>query len=277
MMYQEGESRLAFDSLSLFTPRGKSGSTTERVVRKPGWGGSWNEKLHQQAPGFLKFIANVPVVCWVFLAVMAALSAAYYSNEMNFWRLRTEANESDIVRLISKRIADEFDPAVDDLLILSADPELRKYLANPSASQKAKLEQELLIWSETKTDYYAIRFIAENGKEIARVDSDRGGPHVVAAEKLRDLSKRFYFTSTLSLDREEIFVSPFDLNLLHEKIEQPLHPTVRFGTPVFDAQGRKRGALVFNYAGRKILREMDAETGGGGGQAMLLHFDGFSR
>ena len=86
--------------------------------------------------------------------------------------------------------------------------------------------------------------------------------------------KRYYFKDTLRLAREEIFVSPFDLNIEGGKIEEPLKPTIRFGTPVFDKKEEKRGIILLNYLGENLIntiRQLDY----GISSVMLLNSEGF--
>ena len=56
---------------------------------------------------------------------------------------------------------------------------------------------------------------------------------VVAEKDLQNKSQRPYFFNTLKLNRNEVYVSPFDLNIENKKIEIPLKPILRFATPVF--------------------------------------------
>src|SRR5205085_875061 len=70
-------------------------------------------------------------------------------------------------------------------------------------------------------------------------------------------------------------MSPFDLNVEHEKIERPLKPAIRFATPVFDRRGVKRGVLVLNYFGAALLRKLAVVAVNVPGATFLLNRDGF--
>jgi signal transduction histidine kinase/CheY-like chemotaxis protein len=114
--------------------------------------------------------------------------------------------------------------------------------------------------------------------ERARVNYTRGVPQIVPVDLLEDVSERPFFVRALGLDRQEVYVSRFELNAEGDRIEQPPHPTIQFSTPVFDPDGLNRGVLVFNYDGKKILDEIDrvkAEMRETPGKVMLLNAEGY--
>src|SRR6266851_7872687 len=228
---------------------------------------------NQLRPGEL--ISSVGAVSWVLLGLLAVACYSVYFTRMNFWRVRMEANETEIIRLIVERVSAGFEPAVADLLILSENPQLSAYLAHPSQAERTAMELELLRWCRRKTDYFEIQMLNDKGVEIARVNYNHGAPVVVPMDELRDVSERTYFVRTLTLDRQEVFVSPFELNVNEGRVEQPPHPMVLFSTPVFDQEGYKRGVLIFSYEGQKILDKIKAETGGSVGEIMLLNANGY--
>jgi len=234
-----------------------------------------DEKARQNRlrPGEL--ISSVGAVSWVLLGLLAVACYSVYFTRMNFWRVKMEANETEIIRLIVERVSAGFEPAVADLLILSENPQLSAYLAHPSQAERTAMELELLRWCRRKTDYFEIQMLNDKGVEIARVNYNHGAPVVVPMDELRDVSERTYFVRTLTLDRQEVFVSPFELNVNEGRVEQPPHPMVLFSTPVFDQEGYKRGVLIFSYEGQKILDKIKAETGGSVGEIMLLNANGY--
>ncbi|WP_319499693.1 ATP-binding protein [uncultured Draconibacterium sp.] len=106
--------------------------------------------------------------------------------------------------------------------------------------------------------YDQIRLLDIEGKEILRVNLKDSVAVVVAQEDLQNKSHRPYFRNTLKLNQDEIYVSPFDLNIENERIEIPLKPILRFATPMFNEKGEKKGILVFNYLGAYMLRSFES-------------------
>jgi hypothetical protein len=105
--------------------------------------------------------------------------------------------------------------------------------------------------------YDQIRLLDERGMEVVRVDLIRETPVILPGERLQDKSERYYFRDSFKLGRGEVFMSPLDLNVENGRIERPLKPMIRFGTPVFDGQGRKKGLVVINYMAASLLRILD--------------------
>ncbi len=233
------------------------------------------ETTDQRSLLLRQLISSIGAVPWLFLALVCVACYLYYATQMSFWRVQMESNETETVGLTVQRLGAGLRPAVTDLLILSENPEVLSYLGHPRDAERKAMELELLRWCRRKTDYFEIRMLDDKGVEIARVNYNHGAPVVVPMDELRDVSEQPYFVRTLALDRQEVFVSPFELNVEGGKVEQPPHPAILFSTPLFDQEGYKRGVLIFNYEGQRILDKIEPERGGSLGQVMLLNADGY--
>jgi signal transduction histidine kinase/CheY-like chemotaxis protein len=237
-----------------------------------------NKKIFSASVQLHEILANIAAISWLFLALLCAISCFYYVAEMRFWNVKMEAQETEIVHFTAQRIGSHFEPAVADLLLLSESPQILTYLAHPGEAERTNMDLDLLRWCRRKTTYFAIRLLDEKGMEVAKVNYNHGEPLIVPEDRLEDVSERPFFVHTIDLDRQEVFVSPFELNVEGDRIEHPLHPAILFSTPVFDNDGLKRGVLVFSYEGRRILDEVDhtkAEISGSVGEVMLLNADGY--
>jgi signal transduction histidine kinase/CheY-like chemotaxis protein len=237
-----------------------------------------NEKASSVPIAPREVLANVAGITWFFLALLGAVSCFYYFSEMKILHARMEAKETDVVRLIGQKILSHFEPAVADLLVLSEDSAIMTYLAHPREAERTAMDVEFLRWCRRKTAYFEIRLLDDKGLEVAKVNYNHGAPLIVPEDELQDVSERPFFVWTLGLDRQEVLVSPFELNVEGDKIEQPPHPAILFSTPVFDNDGLKRGVVVFSYEGQGLLDELDktkAEIGGSADEVMLLNSDGY--
>ncbi|WP_230967809.1 response regulator [Nostoc sp. WHI] len=189
-------------------------------------------------------------------------------------------NETRNVDLQAKIAASDFNLIKSDLMFLTTQNELQSMLNRPvGATETLELRQaiakEYVSMSQQKQLYDQIRFLDTTGKEIVRVNLNQGQPSVVRDEKLQVQAKRYWFKDTLPLQSGEVFVSPLDLNIERGKIEQPLKPMIRFGTPVFDSQGQKRGIVVLNYLGEKFIQNLQKENSTTLGETLLLNADGY--
>jgi len=227
--------------------------------------------------GLRLVLRNFPALSWLLLALIAAGTFVLYFAQMKFQQLELLSNQARVVMAVTKRVGVEFEPAVEDLLLLSESPELANFVERGDEENRRKLGEEFVRWSRSKRDYFKIRFLDADGIEVVRVNYNQGSPYVVPAADLQQKSNRYFLTETMKLRNGELYVSPFDLNLDQGVIEAPPHPTIRFGTPVFDRAGRKMGALLFNFEGRKLLGEIQGEEDHAkfAGQVFLLNAEGY--
>jgi len=140
----------------------------------------------------------------------------------------------------------------------------------------ADLNLGYLNFSRQWALYDQVRLIDETGMELVRVNFNYGEPYIVSERDLQNKRGRYYYDDSIKLGRGKIFVSPLDLNVEQGEIEQPLKPMIRFATPVFDQNGEKRGIILLNYLGTKLLQRFSSEPGmSTGSQKMLLNSNGY--
>ena len=196
-----------------------------------------------------------------------------YQKDVANERLLNQQAGSHLVDLLGNIITNELKTAESDLLYLANQAPLRSYLAGTAASQK-ELEDEYLLFSKQRGVYDQIRYLDATGMERIRVNYNGGQPSAVPEKKLQNKADRYYFWRSMRLERGQVFISPFDLNQEHGKIEVPHKPTIRFGTPVFDDKG-VRGILVLNYLGAGLLGKLAQVSATFPGSVLLLNVDGY--
>jgi signal transduction histidine kinase len=210
------------------------------------------------------------------LIITAGIVLLIYYTQASSERAITESREQRTVELQTQIIAANFETIVSDLMFLSEQQELHAMLADATnGPTKAALLAEYLSMSGRKGLYDQIRFLDDTGMEITRVNYNQGEPVIVPDEKLQNKGDRYYFADAFQLDRGQVFVSPLDLNIEGGQIEQPLKPMIRFGTPVFDQDGQKRGIVLLNYFGADLLQNLEEAAANATGDVMLLNSEGF--
>ena len=163
---------------------------------------------------------------------------------------------------------------VSDLMVLAR--HIEELISGGELGPEAvDLERSFAIFAEQKRLYDQIRFIGTDGYEILRVNLHDGRGIAVPSAQLQDKSDRYYFTAASGLDAGWIYVSPLDLNMEHGRIERPLKAVMRFATPVTDRTGRRRGILVLNYLGQRLLDELDRTRSAIADHASLLDPRGY--
>lgn len=219
-------------------------------------------------------IKNFLTVFLPLSALVGVVIGTIYYQQVQTEKVLLKTNEFRKVDLQTKVISGDFHSVVSDLMVISKQNELQRVLEGVNGQQQA-LSQEFLLFSGYKKLYDQIRFLDRSGKEVVRVNFNQGEPAIVPEEKLQVQAKRYWFNDTLRLNQGQVFVSPLDLNIERGQVEQPLKPMIRFGTPVFDRRGEKRGIVVLNYFGTKLLDNFNQAFANASSQGMLLNADGY--
>lgn len=192
-----------------------------------------------------------------FLFLLAAIAATHYYTNYRTQKATLQSGEALNVELARQSLISDIDAVVSDLMFL------RQYLESDGLtgreghgglSRVSQVSGVFAHFAGNKRLYDQIRYIDERGSEVVRINYREGRPSVVPPRQLQNKSSRYYVEEGLRLKPGGIYISPFDLNVEDGRIEDPYKPMVRFVTPVFDTQGRRRGMLVLNYLGDRLIR-----------------------
>jgi len=210
-------------------------------------------------------------------ALIGSLLVVIYYADTGNEENTTAAYTSKTIPLLQNVIQGELKSVISDLKMLALHRALRNKLYKISAIDEINkaIGYELLMLSTTHKTYDQIRLLNKKGMEIIRVSYNNGQPIIVEEESLQPKGDRYYFKEIMKLKSGEIYISPFDLNMEHGKVEKPLKPMIRLGTPLFDNTGHLHGALVINYLGNNLLNTFKAISTNIPGQTMLLNADGY--
>lgn len=163
-----------------------------------------------------------------------------------------------------------------DLNALSTHHDLRFALDDNAPSDIwQRFAKDLSDFAKAKRTYDQVRFIDHTGMERVRINYDSGLCRIVPQSELQLKVSRYYFTEAMSLSAQEVYVSPFDLNIEHGEIEQPVKPVIRFAKVVLGSDGRRRGVLILNYFGRVLLDSFANNNLNYKGGIMLLNDEGY--
>lgn len=161
-----------------------------------------------------------------------------------------------------------------DVLVLAHSPAARLYAREPGEVEKRRMIGLFSAFSREKRFYDQIRYLDARGLEIVRINHVDGRAVAVPDAELQPKGGRYFFRDSFQLNDGEVYVSPLDLNIEHDRIEEPYKPVLRLGTPVFDDTGRKHGVVIVNYSAKEMLDEF-REAMGSDSEAMLLNRDGY--
>ena len=187
---------------------------------------------------------------------------------------RKKSQEANRIELVKERVTRDLSVVDTDLRVIVNMPLFQEYVNSGNPLLKTKIEDFFLNFSRETKRYDQMRYLDTDGHEVFRVNYNNGYPAIVPSNKLQNKRERYYFIDTIKLNKDEIFVSPLDLNMELGKLERPFKPVIRYGTPVFDNNNNKKGIILLNYLGSKLLRIFREEK-----QAlystMLLNRDGY--
>jgi diguanylate cyclase (GGDEF)-like protein len=139
----------------------------------------------------------------------------------------------------------------------------------------ADVEDHWLAFANRKMIYDQIRFIDVDGNEVIRVNYTDDGATLTDSDALQNKADRYYFTETIGLDDDQIYISKLDLNVENNQIEQPIKPMIRLATPYYGARGQLAGIVVLNYKAEDMLSQVEKIASTSQGQIFMLNADGY--
>lgn len=158
-------------------------------------------------------------------------------------------------KLLQKAVNNEFSLKI---------PSHEKNPGNEQAETLDALADDWKVLLTASKVYDQIRWIDATGQERIRLDYHEGEVTRTPELALQNKASRYYFQQALKLDsvRDEVYLSPFDLNIENDLIEMPRKPMIRIVHPVLDAQGVNRGFVVLNYLGETIFKNIQYQVEG---------------
>jgi len=214
--------------------------------------------------------------CPLFLIpISLLLLASYwaYSAESHHDHQLLKQQQQHNLTLLENHFNHELKSVITDLKFLSKQNELNNLLKQ-QVEAKTNLAHEFQSFSQFKRKYDQIRFINLAGQEQVRVNLNQDHAIVIPEPQLQDKSDRYYFTETLSLAKEQVFLSAFDLNIENGTIEIPIKPVIRLATPIFNTDKQVSGIVILNYLGQYLLTPL-ADSADSPSHNFLINQQGF--
>ena len=204
------------------------------------------------------------------ITLFVLLFAGHYLDRQ-FEKQHWMAAQAKTVATITAEASRYYYESLSDLLVLADNREL----FSGSEKSNTELGSEFERIARISRSYHQLRFIDTTGQEMVRVNFSGNTPTKVSNEKLQNKAHRPYFQKSINLKKGEVYISRFDLNVEHQKLEQPYRPVIRFATPVFDPEGKKSGILVLNYLGEKLLHQFVVNDRENKSHLLLLNDQGY--
>ncbi len=220
-------------------------------------------------------LVRFAAVFFPLLIVLLTTASGHYYTEQRLARLKLEADEIRNLDLAYQVIVNDLQTVASDLMFLSQLNELQEMVERPDLRTAMMLSREFLLFSENRGNYDQVRYLSADGAELVRINYHDGHPRIVQSNQLQSKTDRYYFREAMALDKGEIYISPFDLNVEHESIERPLKPVIRFATPLFDNLGRQIGILMVNFLGDRLIQHFHQAAVNIANHVHLVNADGY--
>ncbi len=229
---------------------------------------------------FQKFIPNSVLgrTALIFLPLALATVLVFYllyATQLSATQRVIASGQSQLAEVGFTTLSTTLASIDNDAQFISNEPILQRWLTSGNATTKEILLAQFRSFVEHRGLYDQLSFIGLDGHEQVRINFNDGAPTVVPEAELQATADRPFVQRMLELWDSRSYFSAFDLNVEGGVIEQPIKPTLRIGTPVFDAAGAKRGIIVLNYLGERALDRVRRLSTQGLGQAWLVDAAGY--
>ena len=220
-----------------------------------------------------RVLRRIPLIVLPTAAVLALGVVFIYLRDRENDLAKAQAEAASVVQVQARIVGHEVEAVRSIVGYLAREPILKAYLRGEVT--RSELEGEWIRLLLAAGSFHQIRLLDPLGREQVRVNQGRGSPFAVPENELQEKSTRYYFEKAWPLESEQVYVSPLDLNVEHGVVETPWKPMLRFATPVYDADGAKRGILVLNYEGDRLIERMRRSTSYASGWTWLVDVDGY--
>ena len=180
-------------------------------------------------------------------------------------------NEQNIISAENTIISNKINRISGDLLYVTD----CLHLNDDGTNNYADVEKLWLAFSNRRTLYDQIRFIDMEGNEVIRINYDPDGSLLVDQADLQNKKDRYYFTDTMKLKKDQIYISKLDLNVENDVIEDPIKPMLRISMPYYNSKGEQKGMIILNYLAGDLLKQIKKIATVSNGNLSLINADGY--
>ncbi len=167
--------------------------------------------------------------------------------ELDLLRLSSSLQENiDRMRLDVQRIATS-DPVIGYYRAVAGDGyDDERNMTETLWKQRLTIDFKLLL--QQRPGYLQVRYIgiANDGKELIRVERRNGEIFVTPDNALQAKGQRDYVRETIRLQPGQQYLSRVELNKEHGTIAFPLQPVMRAAAPIYTNSGTVFGVVVIN-------------------------------
>lgn len=219
-----------------------------------------------------RHLVSYSILSFLLVFILSFLVLFFIEKEVRTSRIEElQSQEQRVVKLENDFLGREFSMLLSDLHYLHNAYQNDLFETN----DYSKVTANWVEFSTQRRIYDQIRFLDANGDEKIRINIGSDGGYSVPEKDLQNKKDRYYFTETIKLNEESVYVSPLDLNIEQGEIEVPYKPMIRISTPIYNDQGTLKGIIVLNYLADNMLSGFRELASNSEGEVILLNEAGY--
>lgn len=208
-------------------------------------------------------IGNKPYLIFslsfILFGAVIALLTSYINYELQYTNIdqsifgRFEAEKSTKLESLNISLA-----SLDNIThSLAVNKLTQSYIRQPTSVTLENVQSLFLASAKSNPLFMQVRFLDKNGREAIRIDRRKNANEVfiVSEEELQDKHSRYYFSESAQLRPRQFWHSHLDLNREGGKSEQPLRPTFRVATPVYQ-DNQFSGIVIVNIEATALIKAL---------------------
>jgi diguanylate cyclase (GGDEF)-like protein/PAS domain S-box-containing protein len=247
-------------------------------MKTPGFAPSLSVTEDPAALGVLPFahvLKRTLLIALPLIAIFGIAIFCYYSQQVAEVERDAQKMNQYVNQVLSLKVRHILRNISADARLLTNNPLLPRVFSNPKGVESRLIAEEWVEFSAQKGIYDQIRLLNLNGQEITRINLTPTGATIVNRDQLQQKVTRYYFHEAMSLYPGQIYLSPLDLNVENNQIEQPIKPMLRIAITVADKNNNKIGLLVLNYLAANLMHEIEAYSQLAYSKNLLLNQQGY--
>ena len=152
------------------------------------------------------------IISFLLIFILSFLVLFFIEKEVRTTRIEElKSQEQRVVKLENDFLGRELSMLLSDLHYLHHAYQNDLFETN----DYSKVTANWVEFSTQRRIYDQIRFLDANGDEKIRVNFDNNKGYSVPEKDLQNKKNRYYFTETVKLNEESVYISPLDLNIVY--------------------------------------------------------------
>ena len=144
-----------------------------------------------------------------------------------------------------------------------------------STGNYQEIEKQWVAFSDRKKIYDQIRYVDIEGNEEIKIKYFADGSSVTNVEELQNVRDQYYFSDTINLDENQIYIAKLELNIENNEIENPINPMLRLSTPYYGSDGKLKGIIILDYSANDMIQQVEKIASTSQGNIFMLNSNGY--